>query len=208
MKETLLMFTLADLPYAYNALEPFIDERTMQIHHDKHHAAYVKNLNDALANEEVLLGLAPEDLIRDLSQVPENIRTKVRNNAGGHVNHTMFWEIMAPQSGGEPKGALAASITEAFGSFAQFQAKFAAAGIGRFGSGWVWLIADGKKLVITDTPNQDNPLMDGKTPILGLDVWEHAYYLKYQNMRADYITAWWHVVNWTAVEKRFAAAIT
>lgn len=208
MKETLLMFTLADLPYAYNALEPFIDERTMQIHHDKHHAAYVKNLNDALANEEVLLGLAPEDLIRDLSQVPENIRTKVRNNAGGHVNHTMFWEIMAPQSGGEPKGALADSITEAFGSFAQFQVTFAAAGIGRFGSGWVWLIADGKKLVITDTPNQDNPLMDGKTPILGLDVWEHAYYLKYQNMRADYITAWWHVVNWTAVEKRFAAAIT
>lgn len=202
------MFTLADLSYAYNALEPFIDERTMQIHHDKHHAAYVKNLNDALTGEEALLQLAPEALIADLSRVPENVRTKVRNNGGGHVNHTLFWEIMAPDSGGEPKGILASAINESFGSFAGFQEKFTTAGIGRFGSGWVWLVVDGKKVVITDTPNQDNPLMEGKVPVLGLDVWEHAYYLKYQNARADYIAAWWHVVNWTAVEKRFASAIT
>jgi len=202
------MFTLADLPYAYNALEPFIDERTMQIHHDKHHAAYIKNLNDALVGEETLLAMAPEALISDLSRVPENIRTKVRNNGGGHVNHTMFWEIMAPDSGSQPTGALASAIAESFGSLAEFQAKFTAAGVGRFGSGWVWLVVDGKKLVVMDTPNQDNPLMEGKVPVLGLDVWEHAYYLKYQNVRADYIAAWWHVVNWAAVEKRFAAATT
>lgn len=202
------MYTLADLPYAYNALEPFIDERTMQIHHDKHHAAYVKNLNDALSGKEDLLSLDPVALIRDLSKVPEDIRMKVRNNGGGHVNHTMFWEIMMPGGGGEPKGDLAAAIISSFGSFADFQAKFSVSGVGRFGSGWVWLVREGKSLVITDTPNQDSPYMDGKTPILGLDVWEHAYYLKYQNLRADYIAAWWHVVNWTEVEKRFAAATT
>ncbi|MBI5018821.1 superoxide dismutase [Candidatus Gottesmanbacteria bacterium] len=202
------MFTLDDLPYAYNALEPFIDERTMQIHHDKHHAAYVKNLNDALSGKEELMALDPVAIIRDLAKVPEDIRTKVRNNCGGHVNHTMFWEIMTPNGGGEPKGDLAAAITGSFGSFADFQAKFAASGIGRFGSGWVWLVPEGKSLVITDTPNQDSPYMEGKTPILGLDVWEHAYYLKYQNLRADYIAAWWHVVNWAEVEKRFAAATT
>lgn len=200
------MFILADLPYAHNALEPYIDERTMQIHHGKHHAAYVKNLNDALTGEEALLQLTPEALITDLSRVPESIRTKVRNNGGGHVNHAMFWESMTPNGGGEPGGALAAAISDSFGSFAGFQEKFTAAGMGRFGSGWVWLIVDGKKVAVTDTPNQDNPLMEGRVPVLGLDVWEHAYYLKYQNVRADYIAAWWHVVNWAAVEKRFTAA--
>lgn len=202
------MYTLADLPYAYNALEPFIDERTMQIHHDKHHAAYVKNLNDALNGQDELLALEPVSLISDLSKVPEQIRTKVRNNGGGHVNHSMFWEIMMPGGGGEPKGGLAAAIISSFGSFSDFQAKFASAGMSRFGSGWVWLVHEDKSLVITDTPNQDSPYMDGKMPILGLDVWEHAYYLKYQNMRADYISAWWHVVNWAEVEKRFIAATT
>lgn len=205
------MFTLSDLPYAYNALEPFIDERTMQIHHDKHHAAYVKNLNDALAGMDALLGLPVEDLIKDLSKVPETIRTKVRNNAGGHANHRMFWQVMGPPasaeaSTGKPSGTVAKAIDAAFGSFTQFQEKFAAAGLGRFGSGWVWLIADRGNVTILDTPNQDSPLMDGKNPILALDVWEHAYYLKYQNLRADYIKAWWNVVNWAEVEKRFAAA--
>ncbi|MFZ5535585.1 MAG: superoxide dismutase [Patescibacteria group bacterium] len=199
------MFTLPDLTYAYNALEPFIDEKTMQIHHDKHHAAYVKNLNDALAGNDALLALPIESLIKDLSQVPEQVRMKVRNNGGGHYNHSLFWEIMGPGEG-MPTGVLADAITASFGSFAVFQEKFAAAGMGRFGSGWVWLVADKGTLSIVDTPNQDNPLMEGKTPVLGLDVWEHAYYLKYQNVRADYIAAWWHVVNWKAVEKRFADA--
>ncbi len=199
------MFTLPDLPYAYNALEPFIDEKTMQIHHDKHHAAYVKNLNDALAGNDALLALPIDSLIKDLSLVPEPVRMKVRNNGGGHYNHSLFWEIMGPGEG-MPTGALADAITSSFGSFAVFQEKFAAAGMGRFGSGWVWLVADKGTLSIIDTPNQDNPLMEGKTPVLGLDVWEHAYYLKYQNVRADYIAAWWHVVNWKAVEKRFADA--
>jgi Fe-Mn family superoxide dismutase len=199
------MFTLPELPYAYNALEPFIDERTMQIHHDKHHAAYIKNLNDALAGQDALLSLTVEDLIADLSKVPESVRTKVRNNAGGHANHTFFWQIMAPQAGGSPSGSLLEAINAAFGSFEGFQEKFAAAGVGRFGSGWVWLVKDGSSLSIMDTPNQDSPLMEGKTPILGLDVWEHAYYLKYQNVRPDYIKAWWNVVNWKEVEKRFGA---
>jgi len=204
------MFTLPDLPYAYNALEPSIDERTMQIHHDKHHAAYVKNLNDALAGHDDLLAMPIEELMRSLDNVPEAIRTKVRNNGGGHANHTLFWEIMGPS---DPKGAprpprddLGNAINKAFGSFEKFQEVFSAAALNRFGSGWAWLIVDGGKLAIVDTPNQDTPLMEGKTPILGLDVWEHAYYLKYQNLRADYIKAWWHVVNWANVEKRFTAA--
>lgn len=200
------MFILADLPYAYNALEPFIDERTMQIHHDKHHAAYVKNLNDALSGQEDLLSIPVEQLIADLSKVPESVRTKVRNNAGGHANHTMFWSSMAPPSASLPTGTLAEAINSSFGNFEQFQEKFAAAGLARFGSGWVWLVSEQGTLVILDTPNQDNPLMEGKTPILGLDVWEHAYYLKYQNMRADYIKAWWNVVNWAEIEKRYASS--
>ncbi|MBI5449648.1 superoxide dismutase [Candidatus Gottesmanbacteria bacterium] len=204
------MFTLPDLPYAYNALEPFIDERTMQIHHDKHHAGYVKNLNDVLVGNDALLAMPVEELMKNLSQVPETVRTKVRNNGGGHANHSMFWTFMGPSAGNEsraPQGELAMAIDAAFGSYAKFQEQFATAGISRFGSGWVWLVANGKGLSIIDTPNQDTPIMDGKAPILGLDVWEHAYYLKYQNMRADYIKAWWNVVNWPEVEKRFASAV-
>ncbi|MBI4062320.1 superoxide dismutase [Candidatus Gottesmanbacteria bacterium] len=197
------MFTLPDLPYPYNALEPYIDERTMQIHHDKHHGAYVKNLNDALAGQDALLSMPVEELMKNLSKVPEAVRTKVRNNGGGHANHSFFWEVMSPKAGGQPSGELAKAIESAFGSFAQFQEKFSAAGMGRFGSGWVWLISEKGKLTITDTPNQDNPWMEGKTPILGLDVWEHAYYLKYQNLRADYIKAWWNVVNWREVGRRY-----
>lgn len=203
------MFTLQSLPYAYNALEPYIDERTMQIHHGKHHATYIKNLNDALAGEESLLNLPVETLIGDLSKVPDGVRTKVRNNGGGHANHSFFWQVMGPPSGEKPTGKLLDAITSVFGGFEQFQEKFAAAGIGRFGSGWVWLVTEGGKLSIVDTPNQDSPLMDlpaqagGKIPILGLDVWEHAYYLTYQNLRADYIAAWWNVVNWKEVELRF-----
>ena len=206
-----IMFTLPDLPYAYNALEPFIDERTMQIHHDKHHAAYVKNLNDALVGQDALLAMPVEELMKNLSQVPEAMRTKVRNNGGGHANHSFFWTIMAPFVAGalqgKPSGDLAKTIDAAFGSFEKFQEQFVAAGMGRFGSGWVWLVKHEGSLVIVDTPNQDTPLMEGKNPILGLDVWEHAYYLKYQNMRADYIKAWWNVVNWTEVEKRFVRAV-
>lgn len=198
----MIMFTLPELPYAYNALEPYIDERTMQIHHDKHHAAYVKNLNDALAGQEPLLAMRVEDLIADLSKVPESVRTKVRNNAGGHANHSLFWQVMGTQT--KPTGKLLDAITSTFGGLETFQEKFTAAGMGRFGSGWVWLVTDGGKLSLMDTPNQDSPLMEGKTPILGLDVWEHAYYLKYQNVRADYIKNWWSVVNWSEVEKRFA----
>ncbi len=218
------MFTLPDLPYAYNALEPYIDERTMQIHHDKHHAAYIKNVNDALTGHDDLLAMNIEDLIKNLSKVPEDIRTKVRNNGGGHANHSMFWTVMAPNGksgGGLPSGEVAKAIDSAFGNFVQFQEKFAAVGLGRFGSGWVWLVKDGGasagsgqgKLAIVDTPNQDNPLMEavpagrqGKTPILGLDVWEHAYYLKYQNVRTEYIKSWWNVVNWKEVERRYAAS--
>ncbi|KKU83205.1 MAG: Superoxide dismutase [Microgenomates group bacterium GW2011_GWA2_47_8] len=209
------MFTLPELPYAYNALEPYIDERTMQIHHDKHHGAYVKNLNDALSGNERLLTISIEDLLKDLSQVPESVRTKVRNNGGGHSNHSLFWTVMtAPPAGGPkgvarmPGGEFAKAMDVAFGDFVKFQEQFATAAMGRFGSGWVWLVVDAGKLVIVDTPNQDNPLMDRKTPILGLDVWEHAYYLKYQNMRADYIKAWWHVVNWEEVARRYTNALT
>lgn len=200
------MFTLPDLPYPYNALEPYIDERTMQIHHDKHHGAYVKNLNDALANLQQYDKTTIQQLMAELDKVPEAVRTKVRNNGGGHANHSFFWEIMSPKGGGQPSGELATAIDKFFGSFSQFQEKFSTAGVGRFGSGWVWLTADRGKFSIVDTPNQDSPWMEAKTPILGLDVWEHAYYLKYQNLRAEYIKAWWNVVNWKEVERRFSAA--
>jgi Fe-Mn family superoxide dismutase len=181
----------------------------MQIHHGKHHQAYVTNLNNALKDHADLQSKSAEDLIKNLSAVPDGIRTAVRNNGGGHVNHTMFWSLMAPNAGGAPSGALAEAVNAAFGSFDEFKTKFEAAGVGRFGSGWAWLIAakDGK-LSITSTPNQDNPMMDGQTAVLGVDVWEHAYYLKYQNRRADYLKAWWNVVNWAAVGKLYDAART
>jgi superoxide dismutase, Fe-Mn family len=191
------------LPYDYNALEPHIDEQTMRIHHDKHHAAYVNNLNAALEKHPELQNKSAEDLIKSISTVPEAIRTAVRNNGGGHVNHTMFWEIMGPGKGGEPGGALGEAITSTFGSFDAFKTQLNDAGVKRFGSGWAWLIDAGGKLVIESTANQDNPMMEGKKPILGVDVWEHAYYLKYQNRRPDYLAAWWNVVNWDAVSKRF-----
>ncbi|AFZ19510.1 superoxide dismutase [Allocoleopsis franciscana] len=201
-------FKLPPLPYAYNALEPHIDEATMQFHHDKHHAAYVKNLNDAVNKYPQLKGKSPEDLLRNLSSVPEDIRTTVRNNGGGHVNHTMFWEIMGPNGGGEPKGAIAKAITDSFGSFDKFKQQFNEAGTKRFGSGWAWLVRskDGK-LQVMSTANQDSPLMEGSFPIMGNDVWEHAYYLKYQNKRADYLTAWWNVINWDEVNKRYEQAM-
>ncbi|HXD49309.1 MAG TPA: superoxide dismutase [Gemmatimonadaceae bacterium] len=198
-----MSFTLPPLPYPNDALEPHIDARTMEIHHDKHHQAYVNNLNAAIEKAPELANKSLDDLMRSINSVPEAVRTAVRNNGGGHWNHSMFWEIMGPKKGGEPAGKLADAIKSAFGDFSKFKEQFAAAAAGRFGSGWVWLIKDGGKLSITSTPNQDNPLMDGKTPILGLDVWEHAYYLKYQNKRPDYVTAWWNVVNWDAVAKRF-----
>jgi superoxide dismutase, Fe-Mn family len=192
---------LPSLPYDFGALEPHIDTQTMQIHHGKHHAAYVNNLNAALEKHPNLQGKSAEELIRNLSAVPEDIRTAVRNNGGGHVNHTMFWKLMAPGAGGPPKGAVGDAINSSFGSFDAFKEQFAKAAVGRFGSGWAWLIDSGGKLAIESTPNQDSPLMDGKKPVLGLDVWEHAYYLKYQNRRPDYITAWWNVVNWDEVNK-------
>ena len=196
-------FTLPALPYAYDALEPHIDARTMEIHYTKHHQAYVNNLNAALEKAPQLEGKSLDDLMRGINSVPEAVRTAVRNNGGGHWNHSHFWEWMAPKRGGEPSGRLADAIKSAFGDFSKFKEQFAAAATGRFGSGWAWLVDDGNgKLSITSTPNQDNPLMDGKKPILGLDVWEHAYYLKYQNKRPDYIAAWWNVVNWDAVAKK------
>ena len=192
------------LPYGYDALEPYIDAQTMTLHHDKHHAAYVNNLNAALEKYPDLQSKSPEELIKDLNGVPDDIRTAVRNNGGGHVNHSMFWQIMAPKAGGEPSGKVGDAIKQTFGSFAEFQTKFNDAGTKRFGSGWVWLVRtkDGK-LDIISTANQDNPMMEGHWPIMGNDVWEHAYYLKYKNVRADYLKAWWNVVNWTEVEKRF-----
>ncbi len=198
---------LPPLPYAHDALEPHIDTQTMQIHHGKHHAAYVTNLNKALESAPELAGKSAEELIKDLSAVPDAIRTAVRNNAGGHVNHTFFWKLMGPNAGGEPTGALADDIKATFGSFDEFKTKFQAAGVGRFGSGWAWLVVgkDGK-LAITSTPNQDSPLMEGVKPVLGCDVWEHAYYLKYQNRRPDYLAAWWNVVNWAAVAENYATA--
>jgi Fe-Mn family superoxide dismutase len=191
------------LPYDYNALEPHIDEQTMRIHHDKHHAAYVNNLNAALEKHPELQNKTAEDLVKGINTVPEAIRTAVRNNGGGHVNHTMFWEIMGPGKGGEPTGRVADAIKSAFGSFDTLKTQLNDAGVKRFGSGWAWLIDSGGKLVIESTANQDSPLMEGKKPILGVDVWEHAYYLKYQNRRPDYLAAWWNVVNWDAVNKRF-----
>jgi Fe-Mn family superoxide dismutase len=201
-----MAFTLPPLPYDYAALEPHIDEQTMRIHHDKHHAAYVNNLNAALEGETALQSLSVEQLLTDLNRVPEGKRTAVRNNAGGHYNHTLFWELMAPGGASDPEGDLAAAIDKGFGGLASFKEQFAKACATRFGSGWGWLVrtADGK-LAVESTPNQDAPIIDGKHPLLGCDVWEHAYYLKYQNRRPDYVTAWWSVVNWTVVASRFAA---
>jgi superoxide dismutase, Fe-Mn family len=197
-----MAFTLPNLPYAFDALEPHIDAQTMQIHHGKHHQAYVNNLNAAIEKAPELAGKSLDDLMRGINTVPEAVRGAVRNNGGGHWNHSMFWELMGPNKGGEPTGKLADGIKSAFGDFTKFKEQFAAAGVGRFGSGWAWLVTDGGKLSIMSTPNQDNPLMEGKQAILGLDVWEHAYYLKYQNRRPDYIGAWWNVVNWDAVAAR------
>jgi Fe-Mn family superoxide dismutase len=197
-------FTLPELPYPTDALEPHIDKMTMEVHHGKHHNAYVTNLNKALESAPELSGLSIEELLaNNCAAAPESIRTAVRNNGGGHYNHSMFWQIMGPHAGGEPTGALADAITASFGSFAAFKEKFQAAGASRFGSGWAWLIGSGDKLEIISLPNQDCPVMEGKTPIMGLDVWEHAYYLKYQNRRPEYLAAWWNVVNWTEVSKRF-----
>ena len=198
--------TLPALPYAENALEPTIDAKTMNIHHTKHHQAYVTNLNNALAGHPDLEALSVADLCRTIASVPEGIRGPVRNNGGGHWNHTFFWGIMGPNAGGAPTGQLGDAITADFGGFDAFKDAFKKAAIGRFGSGWVWLVAKDGKLAITSTPNQDNPLMDGSgTPLLGLDVWEHAYYLNYQNRRPDYVDAWWNVVNWSAVSAHFGA---
>ena len=194
--------SLPPLPYPSDALEPHIDKQTMEIHHGKHHNAYVTNLNAALEKHPALQSKSAEDLIRNLNTVPEDVRTAVRNNGGGHVNHTMFWQIMGPNAGGAPSGAIADAIKSSFGSFDSFKEQFAKAGIGRFGSGWAWVIDSGGKLVIDSTPNQDSPLMEGKKPIFGIDVWEHAYYLKYQNRRPDYIAAWWNVVNCAEINKR------
>jgi superoxide dismutase, Fe-Mn family len=202
-----MAFTLPPLPYDYKALEPHIDEQTMRLHHDKHHAAYVNNLNAALESQPDLQTKTIEDLLAMIDRVPESIRATVRNNGGGHANHTMFWELMAPGGAKEPGGELATAINSSFGSLAAFKEQFAKACVGRFGSGWGWLTADRSgKLAIESTPNQDTPLMSGKTPVLGCDVWEHAYYLKYQNRRPDYVAAWWNVVNWTDVAKRYEKA--
>jgi Fe-Mn family superoxide dismutase len=200
-----MSFQLNPLPYAYDALEPFIDTLTMQIHHDKHHAAYVTNLNAAVDKHSELAGKSLEALLKDLNAIPEDIRTAVRNHGGGTWNHDLFWQVMAPKAGGEPKGDLAKSIDSTFGSFTNFKAEFEKAAVGRFGSGWAWLVKKGTGLVVVSTANQDNPLSDAMMPLLGLDVWEHAYYLKYQNRRAEYAGNWWNVVNWTEVARRFSA---
>ena len=200
-----MAFELPNLPYGFDALEPHIDTATMQIHHGKHHQTYVNNLNAAIEKAPELAGKSLDDLMRGINDVPESVRTAVRNNGGGHWNHSMFWQWMAPNAGGQPSGDVAGAIDSAFGGFDKLKEQWAAAGTGRFGSGWVWLVNDGGKLSITSTPNQDNPLMEGKTAILGLDVWEHAYYLRYQNKRPDYISAWWNVVNWEAVNEAFSA---
>ena len=199
-----MAFEVPPLPYDYNALEPTIDEQTMHLHHDKHHAAYVTNLNAAIEKHPELGNKSAEDLIRDLNSVPDDIRTAVRNNGGGHVNHSMFWQLMSPNGGGEPTGAIADAINSAFGSFDAFKQQFNDAGVKRFGSGWVWLCRDSDgSLHIETTANQDNPISEGHTPIFGNDVWEHAYYLKYQNRRPEYLGAWWNVINWDEVNKRF-----
>jgi len=201
-----MSFTLPPLPYSFDALEPYIDAKTMEIHHDKHHNAYVTNLNKALESAPDLGKLSIEELCAQIGKVPENIRTAVRNNGGGHLNHSMFWKLMKKGGGGEPSGDLGGAIQSAFGSFADFKTKFAAAGTTRFGSGWAWLLLRDGKLAIESSPNQDNPVMDGGKPILGLDVWEHAYYLKYQNRRPDYIEAWWNTVNWSQAADNYSAA--
>jgi Fe-Mn family superoxide dismutase len=201
-RSRLMAHELAPLPYAFDALEPHIDAKTMEIHHGKHHAEYVNNLNAALEKHPELAGKSAEDLIKDLNAVPEAIRTAVRNNGGGHVNHTMFWQIMGPGQGGAPTGTLADAINSAFGSFDVFKDMIQKAGATRFGSGWAWLVEANGKLAVESTANQDNPMMEGKKAIMGVDVWEHAYYLKYQNRRPDYLAAWWNTVNWDAVAKR------
>ena len=201
-----MAFTLPALAYAPTALEPHIDAKTMEIHHGKHHQAYINNANAKLEAHPALAAKSVEALISDLAAVPEDIRTVIRNNAGGHANHSLFWTVIGPNAGGEPTGDLAAAITSTFGSFAAFKEKFAAAATTRFGSGWAWLSSDKGKLVVESTANQDSPLMEGRTPLLGLDVWEHAYYLNYQNRRPDYIGAFWNVVNWAEVARRFAEA--
>lgn len=196
-----MTFKLPELNYVYDQLEPHIDARTMEIHHTKHHQAYINNLNAALEGHEDLRSKSIEEIISNLEAVPENIRTAVRNNGGGHLNHSIFWEIMSPSGGGEPKGELGILIDRDFGSLDAFKAEFKKAAMGRFGSGWAWLVMDGEKLKIVSTPNQDNPISDGMKPILGIDVWEHAYYLKYQNLRADYVDAWFNVLDWSKAEE-------
>ena len=199
-----MIYELPPLPYDYTALEPYIDEQTMHLHHDKHHNAYVTNLNNALKDRSGHPDVSAEEMVSRLGELPEAIRTAVRNNGGGHVNHTMFWQIMKPNGGGEPTGALASAIQSAFGSFDAFKAAFNDAGVKRFGSGWAWLVLDKNgKLSVTSTANQDNPLTDGLYPVMGNDVWEHAYYLKYQNRRPDYLAAWWNVVNWDEIARRY-----
>ncbi|MEW9107758.1 superoxide dismutase [Cytobacillus gottheilii] len=201
-----MAFELPQLPYAYDALEPHIDKETMNIHHTKHHNTYVTNLNNALEGNEELLSKSVEEVISNLDAVPESARTAVRNNGGGHANHSLFWQVIAPNAGGEPTGELADAITGKFGSFDAFKEEFAKAATTRFGSGWAWLAVNNGELEVTSTPNQDSPLMEGKTPVLGLDVWEHAYYLNYQNRRPEYINSFWNVVNWDEVSKRYSAA--
>jgi Fe-Mn family superoxide dismutase len=205
-EEERTMHELPKLPYAYDALEPHIDARTMEIHHTKHHATYVNTLNGALEKHPELQDRSVEDLLRGLDGVPEAIRTVVRNHGGGHANHSLFWTVMGPEGGGPPTGALADALMEAFGSFEAFKEKLADAAAKRFGSGWGWLTVQGGKLEVSSTANQDSPLMEGKTPLVGIDVWEHAYYLHYQNRRPDYVKAWWNVVNWAEVARRFDAA--
>ena len=201
-----MAFTLPALPYAYDALTPYIDEEKIQMHHEKHHNTYITNVNAALEKHPELAEKTIEELLADLNSVPEDIRTAVRNNGGGHANHSLFWTVLAPNAGGEPTGAVKDGIEEAFGSFDAMKEKFAAAAVGRFGSGWAWLVVSDGKLEITSTPNQDSPISEGKTPILGLDVWEHAYYLNYKNVRPEYIKAFWNLVNWDEVNSRLAAA--
>jgi Fe-Mn family superoxide dismutase len=202
-----MAFELPQLPYAYDALEPHIDKETMNIHHTKHHNTYVTNLNNALEGNQELLSKSVEEIVANLDAVPEAVRTAVRNNGGGHANHTLFWEILSPNGGGQPTGELADAITSKFGSFDSFKEEFAKAATTRFGSGWAWLAVNNGELEVTSTPNQDNPLSEGKTPLLGLDVWEHAYYLNYQNRRPEYINSFWNVVNWDEVAKRYSAAV-
>ncbi len=201
-----MAFTLPALPYTTSALEPHIDAKTMEIHHGKHHQAYINNANKALESHPSLADQSAETLLSDLTSVPEDIRTVIRNNAGGHSNHSLFWTVIGPNAGGEPTGDLATAINDAFGSFAAFKEKFSAAATTRFGSGWAWLSYDHGRIMVESTSNQDNPLMEGRVPLLGLDVWEHAYYLNYQNRRPDYIAAFWNVVNWLEVARRFAEA--